>query len=236
MSTRELQLRVASVVRATPTMRRVRLALGGRAFAYAAGQAITLGLPGHTATVPYSLASSPEESARHDWLELLIKVESSGRWGQRFERLVRGMTLAVRGPYGRFVLPDRPRAHRFVFIAGGSGIAPIRAMIHHLRTHHQRRPLRLLYSARTPGDFAYLTELRALVREGFLDLTLTATREVGPRWRGLRGRIAAERLAPLISRTETMCFVCGPTSMVHEVPLVLRELGVAKGRIRVEEW
>jgi ferredoxin-NADP reductase len=236
MSTRELHLRVASVTRATPSMRRVRLDLAGAAFPYQAGQAVTLGVAGAGVTVPYSLASSPEESTRGGWLELLIKVEPSGRWGDRFDRLGRGLTLAVRGPYGRFVLPEHTRDHRFLFIAGGSGIAPIRSMIHHLRARRQRRPTTLLYSARTPADFAYLRELRGLVREGFLDLTLTATREVGPRWRGLRGRIVAERLAPLVSRAETLCFVCGPAAMVHEVPMQLRAVGVPRGRIRVEEW
>lgn len=236
MSTRELALRVSSVVRATPSTRRVRLALAGAAFPYAAGQAVTLGVPGHAGTVPYSLASSPDEAARLGWLEFLIKVEASGRWGRRFERLARGMQVAVRGPYGHFVLPERAREHRFLFIAGGSGIAPIRAMIQQLRAHRQKGPLALLYSARTPADFAYLPELRGLVRQGFLELTLTATREVGPRWRGLRGRIAAERLAPLVSLPETLCFVCGPSSMVHEVPLQLRGAGMPKSRIRVEQW
>ncbi len=67
-------------------------------------------------------------------------------------------------------------------------------------------------------------------------LTLTATRDVTDVWRGERGRIAASQLAALISTPETLCFVCGPASMVEEVPRMLRHLGIDRSRIRVEEW
>ena len=54
-----------------------------------------------------------------------------------------------------------------LFIAGGTGIAPLRSMIRHaLRDRACRAALELLYSARTPQDFAYLGELRALWRGG----------------------------------------------------------------------
>jgi ferredoxin-NADP reductase len=217
-------------------MRRVRVALAGAPFHYIAGQAVMLGVAGQPGSVPYSIASAPDESRERDWLEFLVKVEPSGRWGNRFDRLVRGLTLSVRGPYGTFVLPETTRDRHFLFIAGGSGIAPLRAMIRQLIARRYTGSMRLLYSARTPADFAYLPELRALVRDGSLEVTLTATREVGPRWRGERGRIVAERLASLVDEPRTLCYVCGPTSMVRDVPLVLRHLGVQRPRIHVEQW
>ena len=73
-------------------------------------------------------------------------------------------------------------------------------------------------------------------RQERLELTLTATREVGARWRGERGRIDGTRLAALVDHPETLCFVCGPAAMMHDVPLMLMGLGVAKPRIFVEEW
>ena len=100
----------------------------------------------------------------------------------------------------------------------------------------QKGKLRLLYSARTPADFAYLPELRKLARDKKLVLAITATRDVAARWRGDRGRITPDRLAPLIDTAETLCFVCGPASMVHDVPPMLRVLGVQEERIRIEEW
>ena len=35
---------------------------------------------------------------------------------------------------------------------------------------------------------------------------------------------------------DTLCFVCGPEALVHEVPRMLGEIGVTADRIRVEEW
>src|SRR6478609_465689 len=171
--------RVVSVRRATASTRIVRVDLGGRPFTYLAGQVATLGVAGHSSTVPFSIASAPEETAAHGWVEFLIKVEASGRWGHRFERLARGMRLTLGGPMGIFTFPPAPAERRFLFISGGTGIAPIRAMLAHIELARVPGRARLLYSARTPDDFPYLSELRRRVAEGRLELTLTATREVG---------------------------------------------------------
>jgi NAD(P)H-flavin reductase len=215
----------------------VRVDLRGAAFSYTAGQAAEVGPAHGNARVPYSIASAPEEAAESGQLEFLIKVDSGGRWGEHFEPLVRGSWLAVRGPYGSFVLPDHPHEHRFAFIAGGTGIAPLRAMIRHaVITGKPPGTRHLLYSARTPRDFAYLPELRAMAREGDIRLMLTATRERTPRWRGAKGRIATSQLAALVDDPATLCFVCGPAAMVNEVPPMLRQLGINAARIRIEEW
>jgi ferredoxin-NADP reductase len=134
------------------------------------------------------------------------------------------------------VFPEHPRERRFVFIAGGTGIAPMRSMLRHAVLSRRPGQLRLLYSARTPSDFAYLTELRGMAREGAIELALTTTREIPERWRGGRGRIALSQLALLIDDPATLCFVCGPAAMVDEVPPMLRQLGVAETRIRLEDW
>jgi len=229
-------LRATSVRFATPSTRILRLDLDGSVFNYLPGQAANLGLATSTERVPYSIASAPEESKRDGYLEFLIKIEPSGRWGHKFDRLGRGMRIGVQGPRGSFVFPDRPAERRFLFIAGGTGIAPIRSMLHHVILTKQPGRARLLFSARNPNEFAYLPELRRMTRHGTLELALTATREVGPRWRGERGRIAASRLAQLVDHPETRCFVCGPSSLVDDVPVMLHALGVPKKLITVEEW
>jgi NAD(P)H-flavin reductase len=228
--------RISSVRRATTSTRIIRLDLDGARFNYLPGQAVTIGVSGQDETVPYSIASAPEETTRYGWMEFLIKVEASGRWGHKFDRLARGMRVTLRGPYGTFTFPPRPRERRFLFIAGGTGIAPVRSMLMHIELARVPGRARLLYSARTPEDFPYLPELRSLVHRGRLELTLTATREVGGSWPGERGRIAGSRLAPLVDHPDTLCFVCGPAAMVNDVPLMLMGLGISKNRILVQEW
>lgn len=214
----------------------VRLHLGGASFDYRAGQAAALGPADSARRIPYSIASAPEETAQHGSVEFLIKIDGAGRWGGHFEPLRRGSLIAVTEPSGSFVFPDAPRERRFLFIAGGTGIAPLRSMIRHAVLSRTPGRLCLLYSARTPHDFAYLPELRAMASRGEVSMSLTATREMTPRWRWARGRIVAAQLSGLVEDPATLCFVCGPIPMVAAVPLVLQELGVDRSRIRLEDW
>lgn len=231
---REQILPVTSVRRATPSTRYVRVALDAP-FRFRAGQAALIGLAGSDTRVPYSIATAPEEARERGELEFLIKVEPSGRWGHHFDRLARGQTLGVRGPFGSFVLPERVGRRPLLFVAGGTGISPIRAMI----MHAGRRPhvgMKLVYSARTPADFAYASELRALARRSDLVLKLHVTREAPGRWPGERGRIAPAHLAPFLQDRSTLCFVCGPAAMVADVPRMLTDIGIPGRSIKLEKW
>ena len=192
-------------------------------------------MPDGSERLPYSIASSPEETARYGYLEFLLKLESDG-WGEHLRGLRTGSRVAVEGPVGNFVFPPNPVERQFLFVAGGTGIAPLRSMICHALQARVNGRLHLLHSARTPADFAYLPEMRRYAREGRLALALNATREVPKRWRGRRGRIARDQLAPLVEDPATLCFVCGPAAMVDDVPRTLVEIGIEPKRIKVEEW
>jgi ferredoxin-NADP reductase len=229
-------VRIVSVRRETPGTRIVRVDLGGRRFRFRAGQAALIGPADRRERSPYSMASAPEEAAACGELEFLIRTKHGDRWGEDFPPPRRGMRLAVEGPIGSFAFPQRVRDRRLLFIAGGTGVAPVRSMIRHaLLTGYDGR-IRALYSARTPADFAYGPELRGMARRGEIDLLLTVTREPAGRWRGERGRIAASRLAPLLADGPTRCFVCGPATMIADIPDVLTGLGIASNRIHVEQW
>lgn len=231
-----LVLRVKGIIRETPSTRLVRVDLAGAPFSFDPGQAALLAPVGAGTRVPYSVACAPEDVRVTDTLEFLIKVDPDNTWGDDFPGLRRGMRLDVEGPVGTFAFPRRVREPQLLFIAGGTGIAPVRAMIRHARAAGYDGRVRVLYSARTPADFAFARELRGMARRGEIELVLTATREFAGRWRGSRGRMAAGQLAPLVSAAPTRCFVCGPSAMVADVPPILRGLGVPAGRIHVEQW
>lgn len=230
-----LTLPIREVLPATPRARIVRLDLGTQPFTYLPGQAVLIGEHGQEQRKPYSIAGSPEDAATDRCLELLVGLDLDGSPGPHL-RLEPGAMTDVEGPLGRFTFPASPEEDRFVFIAGGTGIAPLRAMLRHA-LHEPQRRIGLFYSARTPGEFAYERELQSLAREGRIELRQTVTREVAPAgWDGGRGRIRREELAPLIHDPATMCFVCGPPALVEDIPRVLDELGIPRQRIRIEEW
>jgi ferredoxin-NADP reductase len=143
--------------------------------------------------------------------------------------------VEVEGPLGSFTFPSDPAERRFVFIAGGTGIAPLRAMLRHALTIRGHR-IGLFYSARTPQDFAYETEFRTLAETGRIELRQTVTRAVDGDWSGARGRIGRAELQGIVHDPETLCFICGPPTLVGEMSAQLADLGVARSLIRVEEW
>jgi ferredoxin-NADP reductase len=226
-----LTLPVAEVRRATPTSRLLRLALDAP-FAFEPGQSALIGVHGQPDRRHYSLATPPEIARRDGALEFLVRTERDGSIGPHLDGLHRGTLVDVEGPVGRFVLPESFREKQLLFVAGGTGIAPIRAML--LRAASVRGlSLSLAYSARTSKEFAFLTEVDAMRRAG-LRLLLTATREAPESWKHDRGRLNQTRLASLVESPDTLCFVCGPPALVEDVPQSLMKLGIEEERIRTE--
>jgi ferredoxin-NADP reductase len=220
--------------RETPTSRTIRVAIE-RPFPYKAGQAAWIGLTADDELTPYSIASAPEETAREGWLQFLVKVDSARRFGAAVEGLRRGARIYVQGPAGEFTLPDAPQSQQLLFVAGGTGIAPVRSMIVHALTLSPAPPIQLLYSARSPLEFAYLRELRGLAHAGRLALELTLTGEQG-RSRYGRGRAGAAHLQRLGAGPATLAFLCGPEAMVADLRSALTSLGVPVGNVRSEQW
>lgn len=229
-----LTLPIREVLPATPRARIVRVDLDGRTFDYAAGQAVAVGTHGQPRRRPYSIAAAPEDARREGWLELLVGVDERGEPGHHLT-IEPGARLDVEGPHGSFTFPANPEETRFVFIAGGTGIAPLRAMLRHaLAIPH--REVGVCYSARAHDEFAYEQELQALAHEGRIELRQTVTRPVGDAWSGARGRLGHAELQPLVHGPATLCFICGPPALVEGISKILQELGIARHRIKVEDW
>lgn len=231
-----LALTVRDFRKVTPRSRLLTLDLAGAGFTFSPGQAALLGLEGQPARQPYSIACSPEDTVDRGVLEFLVGVGPTGHAQTALAGARAGHVVAVRGPLGSFRFPRRVAEPRVLFLAGGTGIAPIRSMLRHALAGGFAGRLTLLYSARSDRELAFLSELRRLDRAGRLHLEVTATRESSPGWRGGRGRFTLQRLERVVENPATLCFVCGPSSLVAEAPAILRRLGVAPARIRVEEW
>ena len=147
-----------------------------------------------------------------------------------------GAAVEIEGPIGTFKFPDRVDQPAVLFVAGGTGIAPLRAMLHEALGVELPPRVSVLYSARTATEFAFDDELTELARLGRIRYWKTATRETQPTWQGGQGRISRAQLEAFVDGPDTLCFICGPEALVHEVPRMLDELGIPTAQIRVEEW
>jgi ferredoxin-NADP reductase len=221
---------------ATPRAHIIRLDLQGHAFPYQAGQAAYLQPRGARKRRPYSMASAPEETERHGMIEFLVQTGDGGSSGLTPDLITPGTPVAVEGPLGSFTFPAHPREERFVFIAGGTGIAPLRSMLWHTLLAERHGTVGLIYSVRSPEEFAYMEEFQRLEDEGRIDFRHTVTRTASDGWTGRQGRIDSSCLKGLIAAGETLCFLCGPPALVGEIPPQLKQLGVRDDQIRLEQW
>ena len=124
-------------------------------------------------------------------------------------------------------------------MAGGSGIAPLMAMIRHRAAVGSDAPARLLYSSRSREDAIYAEELDHLSAEDrALEVTHTLTRSQPPGWTGYSRRIDREMLEEVAPSPaeRPLVFVCGPTPLVEAVATALVELGHAPARVKTERF
>lgn len=227
---------IASATPATPRSALLTLDLRDVPFTFKAGQAIVIGDHRQTVRRPYSIACSPEQTALAHTLELLVGIDAAGAAGPHLPSLAPGTAIDVEGPVGTFTFPDAPGQARLLFVGGGTGIAPLRAMMDHAMRAHAAARIALLYSARRAEEFAFIDELRAHAASGGLELHQTVTRD-DEGWQGDRGRVGRAHFeAVLHEPANTLCFICGPPAMVTESVATLAGLGVDPSAIRIEQW
>ncbi len=194
-----------------------------------------LGLSGSPLRKPYSIASAPWEVTKSGILQVLVQVEDSGGLDPHLELATPGTLLDLEGPFGTFGLPERVE-RPLLFIAGGTGIAPLRSMLVEHLSRPNAYPVALVYSARSVDEFAFRPELAALESAGRIRSFFTVTREEKPDWPGRRGRISAALLAEALPSRESTCLICGPPQLVSDTRALLRELGVGDDQMLVEKY
>lgn len=228
---------IIDLVAVTPRSRLVSIDLRGRAFDFQPGQAVMLGAHGQDERRPYSIACSPEQAAETGRVELLIAVESNGAFSANLGPATPGTFVDVEGPVGVFTLPPMTPQRWVLFVAGGTGIAPLRSMLDHMLRTGAAPRISLLYSARQADEFAFIDELQRHGMAGQLELHQTVTRDASSSWSGRRGRIGRSHFEAVIHEpAETICFVCGPEPLVNESVTTLKALGVPESQIRTEQW
>ena len=232
----ELTLPVREIIRATPRTRIIHADLGTHAFHFIAGQAVFAGLESGTVRRPYSIACSPAQSQRTNSLELLVQIDDHNAPDPHLELAQRGTLLRVQGPFGSFTLPADSDDEPLLFIAGGTGIAPLRAMLWDVLDRQPQRVIDVLYSARGPDEFAYGEELAGLAQSGRITLLRTVTRNSTTDWDGSRGRMDRDVIGRVLRGAATRCVICGPAALVADAAAYVKSHGVPPARILTETY
>src|SRR6059036_3686522 len=219
----EHEARIVRIVGHAPDTRSLFLRQRcGPRIAFRPGQFISALLPigGDTLIRPYSLASDPE----NDDLEICLNLVPGGLGSPYLLGLPVGATVRFTGPWGTFVLDRAPEAEA-IFIADGTGIAPIRPMLRRAVATATRHPLHLLYGAAGPERLLYRAELEAMAREhtGFRFEHVPSARlrdEIARRW--VDGDADRARLF----------FICGVGAIVPALRDLLRGAGYERRAVQ----
>lgn len=211
---------------------------------YSGGQYAELsvpGLPGEQgeAVRSYSFASAhdPADPTRVDFF---VRKVPGGLLSPRLVDEARlGEVLHVRGPHGQFGMGsgDGP----MVCVAGGSGLAPIKAMLEQAVSQHQAtRPLTLVLAARTEADLYGLDAIDAIRRRWsgrFRFVPVLSAEPDGSGWAGLRGMVA-DRLSEVLGERmgEHQAWLCGPPPMIDACEAVLCGAGVPAARVHADRF
>ena len=192
------------------------------------GQAVAITVPtSHPETSIrryYSLASPP--SSAHQ-VSLLFDQGEQGIASEFLRNQSVGGELVLEGPFGSFCLQDDSVRDELLFVATGTGIAPIRSMIATLLEANVSRPIRLLWGLRRECDVYYLEEFQSWAAQyPHFSFTLTLT-QAESQWSGCRGRVT-HVLDGMNHLDRVAAYVCGGRKMVTEVTTLLHRRGVAR--------
>lgn len=180
----------------------------------------------------YSISSEPSEN----FLEFTIRIyEHDSSFSSYLNKLKAGDEIEAKGPFGMFLLEEKAKS--IVFIAGGTGIAPLMSMIRHIARNNLPIKMALLFSCKTKNDIIHHEELERLEKRDKIKLVCTLTEEEPGEWTGHTGRIDEKMMRKNISDTkDTFYYICGPVEMINDMAETLLKVGVDRKRIKFEKW
>jgi predicted ferric reductase len=171
---------------------------------------------------PFSLSAAPNER----WLRLTVKAV--GLHTARLRWIRPGVRVVASGPSGAFTA-NRRHQHQALLIAGGSGIAPIRALLEDLP-----RGTVVVYRASTDDDIVFEEELNWLAqnRDAQIHYVVGSRHDPGPRQvmtpKGIRN------LVPDLTGRDV--YLCGPEGLVTASVKLLRRLHVPRKQIHLDPF
>src|ERR671914_2429703 len=241
MAPRKLAWRIGEVVETSPDTPRTKslfLEVPGWE-GHRAGQHVYVRLTapdGYQAQRSYSIASALEDER----LVLTVDRLDDGEVSPYLtDVLMAGDKLELRGPIGGYFAWEEGEGGPLFLVGGGSGVAPLMAMIRHRAAAGSDVPTRLLYSSRSYEEIIFRKELENLAaRDGPLEVIHTLTRSRPQDWSGYDRRIDAEMLSEVGWSPEEspLAFVCGPTLLVEAVGSALVSLGHAPAQVKTERF
>ena len=239
-SIREFTGRCTEIIDLTHDIKQFRLELvEPDTIDYAPGQYIQLLTPVYEKNSEevyraYSISSDPADK---NHIELIIRLVPGGICTTYcFEYLKVGDEVKMNGPYGDFKLTDNDTP--VVFIAGGSGMAPFKCILHHMKNTANKRNTVYYFGANRVKELFLLDLMRQFEKElaDFHFIPSVSSPKPDEKWDGQIGRVTEVVERNLKNASQCEGYLCGSPGMVDAAEKVLVELGMREDKIFYDKF
>lgn len=201
----------------SPRARGLRLRVLGPALDWQPGQYLELSLDGSSPPLPYSIASAPSPTQPGEF-DLAISRSALA------PDLAVGAVLQARGPYGS-LLRRQPRGAPLLLVAGGTGLAPLRALLQDEFARGGTGPVTLLFGCRNEAEILWRQELEALSASESRFRFEPSLSRAEHAWTGRRGYVQLHLPELLNAMPGAEVYLCGLSEMVKECRALLTARG-----------
>ncbi len=206
----------------------------GHRFDFRPGQFISLDidLDGQKVRRPYSIASAPRDDNGFD---LCLNMLPEGRVSSWLFHLKPGDKIGFSGPFGFFALREPPDPVS-AFIATGTGIAPIRAMLQQLYSRPHDSEVWLIFGVRQERDILYRGEFEKMAAEHPNFHFIPTLSRPDPGWTGHTGYVQRHVVRYLAGKQGLHAYICGLRKMIDDVAQEFRAMGYDRKALSYEKY
>lgn len=182
------------------------------------GQIAILSVPGEEPAY-FAFASAPGDEE----LEVLVKQKVGA--SRVLYDMGEGDEITLLGICGNGFDLDQQKHRDLVFVAMGTGVAPLRSALRHvMKRREDFGQLVVLYGARTPDDFAYRDEMDTWADTG-VELRQVISRPDGHDWSGPTGYVQSLLDHVLPELPSPVALICGSREMIEQTRERLEKMG-----------
>ena len=188
---------------------------------YSAGQYIMLGF-NTDELKPFSIAAAPREDGL---IECHIRRQADSDWMNRLFAVTVGDSLIMQGPKDQMSI--QPAHQPILFVAGGTGFAPMKALLDELLRQNVEVPMHFYWGARHADELYLHDMMQDLERKHANLLYIPVVSEEDATWQGLTGLVHKQVLKDYPSLEHKTVYMCGPWPMMEAAKADFSEAGLA---------
>lgn len=201
----------------------------GKRFSFKPGQFVKIYPEEGGDFEPFSFFSAPQEK------EIRFMFDNSSAVKSALSAKKKGEKVFIEGPYGDFTASKTPT--HSVLLCKGLGLIPISSIGKALIENRKNFNIYIIYENLTRNEILNEQRLVEFDKHKQVNILMTLLNERPLDWNGRLGPVSREMIEDFVPSPKTKdYYICGPAPFVNRISALLSQMGVSKGRIRLESW